>query len=209
MSSTPGDDTAAGNDSTNLDADGDVISLPNEADNVMSISATGSIGYRWDDPGNSGENRNYRAALRHLREPTTEPAFYTNYGAEAVDISAPGGNADQSAIGTDVNWQYDLVLNTIFSEENGERVADYGWKAGTNMAAPQVTAVAALVKSVNPSATPKEIRAHLESTARDLDNPTYHGEGYLNTVRAVWKEIRDDHDDDRGRHHRGGHDRDD
>ena len=208
---------AAGNDASNLDADGDVISLPNEADNVMSISATGPIGYRWDDE--NPEDENYHAALRHLRKPTYEPAFYTNYGADAVDISAPGGNADQSQIGTDSKWYYDLVLSTIFTEEDGERVPDYGWMAGTSMASPQVTAVAALVKSVNPDATPGEVRQHLEDTARDLDNPTYHGEGNLDTARAVWKEIgddrwghhgHDDHDDhDDGHGHSRGYDHDD
>ncbi|WP_264780880.1 S8 family serine peptidase [Haladaptatus sp. T7] len=198
---------AAGNDSANLDADGDVISLPNEADNVMSISATGPIGYRWDDEGSGREKRNYHAALHHLRKPTYEPAFYTNYGAEAVDISAPGGNADQDAIGTDSKWYYDLVLSTVFTESDGERVADYGWKAGTSMASPQVAAVAALVKSVNPDATPGEVREHLEATARDLDDPTYHGEGHLDTARAVWEEIGDD-DHDHGRGHGHGHDDD-
>ncbi|MFH5799201.1 S8 family peptidase [Haladaptatus sp. CMAA 1911] len=206
---------AAGNDAVNLDEDGDVISLPNEADNVLSISATGPIGFLWDDEkrkekheekrGHGGwhhDRRHYRRALRRLREPTTEPAYYTNYGAEAIDISAPGGNFDREA-SEDANAQYDMVLSTVFDwgdeDDDADMVPAYAWKAGTSMAAPQVAAVAALVKSVNPHATPAEVRAHLEATARDLHNPTYHGEGHLDTKHAVWRNIRN-------HHHRHGHD---
>ncbi|ODR79498.1 peptidase S8 [Haladaptatus sp. W1] len=217
---------AAGNDSANLDADGDVISLPNEADNVMSISATGPIGFLWDDEqrkenheekrGHGGWHHgrhHYWRALHHLRKPTYEPAFYTNYGAEAIDISAPGGNFDQDAP-EDANAQYDLVLSTVFEwgdeDDDADMVPAYGWKGGTSMASPQVAAVAALVKSVNPDATPGEVREHLEATARDLDDPTYHGEGHLDTKHAVWRRIRDhDHGHGHGDDHGHGHDDDD
>ncbi|GKZ12548.1 S8 family serine peptidase [Haladaptatus sp. T7] len=224
---------AAGNDSANLDADGDVISLPNEADNVMSISATGPIGFLWDDEqrkekheekrGHGGwhhDRHHYKRALHHLRKPTYEPAFYTNYGAEAIDISAPGGNFDQDAP-EDANAQYDLVLSTVFEwgdeDDDADMVPAYGWKGGTSMASPQVAAVAALVKSVNPDATPGEVREHLEATARDLGDPTYHGEGHLDTKHAVWRRIRDHdhghghggHGHDHGHDHGHGHDDDD
>ncbi|WP_266077850.1 S8 family peptidase [Haladaptatus caseinilyticus] len=179
---------AAGNDGVNLDTDGDVISLPNEADNVMSISATGPIGYRWNDPGNGKFIRNYHAAFNHIDQPTTTPAPYTNYGSEAIDISAPGGNYDQNA-SDDENWQYDLVLSTVFDFGDESLVPNYGWKAGTSMAAPQVSATAALVKSVNPDATPAQIRNHLEATAEDVGQPTYSGEGHLDTHAAVETKI--------------------
>ncbi len=90
-----------------------------------------------------------------------------------------------------------MVLSTVFDwgteEDDADMVPAYGWKAGTSMAAPQVVGVAALVKSVNPDATPGEVRQHLEETARYLDNPTYHGEGHLDTRRAVWERIWDHH----------------
>jgi subtilisin family serine protease len=171
------------------------ISLPNEVENYMSISATGPIGYRWGGPGNGRgqEERNYRAALKHLEEPTTDPAFYTNYGPDAVDISAPGGDADREALDTVENAKYDLVLSTTFTGEDtdGDDVPEppytptYSWKAGTSMAAPQVAGVAALVRSLRPEMTPDELRGHLEATATDLDNALYHGEGHLDTAAAV------------------------
>ncbi|WP_082837848.1 S8 family serine peptidase [Haladaptatus sp. R4] len=222
---------AAGNDSVNLDTDGDVISLPNEADNVMSISATGPIGFLWDDEKKDEDededhhghhwhhdHHHYKRALHHLRKPTWEPAYYTNYGAEAIDISAPGGNLDQDAP-EDANAQYDMVLSTVFDwgdeDDDADMVPAYGWKAGTSMATPQVVGAAALIKSVNPDATPGEVRQHLENTARDLDDPTYHGEGHLDTRRAVWRPIRshhhghghdDDHDHGHDDDHGHGHD---
>ncbi|WP_132058543.1 S8 family peptidase [Halorussus amylolyticus] len=181
---------SAGNDGVNLDDDGDVLSLPNEADNVMSVSSTGPIGYRWDDKGNGRRIRNYRAAFNKLDEETTTPAPYTNYGSEAIDISAQGGNTDSEAEGTDANWQYDMVLSTIFEwDDDDNMVPSYGWKAGTSMAAPQVAAAAALVKSVNPDATPGEIRDHLESTARDVGDSKYHGSGHLDIEAAVEQSI--------------------
>ncbi|WP_245799969.1 S8 family peptidase [Haladaptatus litoreus] len=179
---------AAGNDGINLDTDGDVISLPNEADNVMSISATGPIGYRWNDPGNGRRIRNYHAAFNHIDEPTTTPAPYTNYGEEAIDISAPGGNAIPSEPEGE-NWQYDMVLSTIFEWGDDGMVPAHGWKAGTSMAAPQVSATAALVKSVNPDATPAQLRDHLEATAEDVGQPTYSGKGHLDTRAAVETDI--------------------
>lgn len=186
---------AAGNDGANLDDDGDVISFPNEADNYMSISATGPIEYRWGGPGNGGgqEQRNYRAALNHLEEPTYEPAFYTNYGSDAVDISAPGGNADVEALDMVENAKYDLVLSTTFSgsdlDDDGTPeppfTASYGWKAGTSMASPQVAGAVALIRSLRPEMSPAEIRGHLEETATDLGTPLYHGEGHLDTSAAI------------------------
>ncbi|WP_435174755.1 S8 family serine peptidase [Halorussus sp. AFM4] len=220
---------AAGNDGVNLDADGDVISLPNEADNVLSVSATGPIGYRWDDENeeeeerapeegsgseetagseaggewgrrdDDGELEDYDDPLDDLREPTTAPATYTNYGREAVDISAPGGNyvADPPS---DANWQYDMVLSTVFEwgDNDDTMVPAYGWKAGTSMAAPQVSAAAALVKSLNPRATPGDVRRHLLDTAAELDQPTYSGGGHLDLQEAVEEDVerRDEDRDD-------------
>ncbi|WP_049900153.1 S8 family peptidase [Halococcus agarilyticus] len=166
------------------------ISLPNEADNTMSISATGPVGYRWDDKGNGKYRRNHRAALNHLEEPTTDPAFYTNYGSEAVDVSAPGGNVGSDVLATPPadrpeNWLYDLVVSTTFTVEGGVQDPGYGWKAGTSMASPQVAGVAALIASLDPDASPGEVRDRIESTAADIGESEFRGEGHLDTAAAV------------------------
>ncbi|NEU56350.1 S8 family serine peptidase [Halorussus sp. MSC15.2] len=189
---------AAGNDGANLDNDGDVLSLPNEADNVMSVSATGPIGFRWDDGASSEEDGDgeVEEPLEDLRKPTTTPASYTNFGREAIDISAPGGNSVQNPP-SDANWQYDMVLSTTVTwDDDDNMVADYGWKAGTSMAAPQVSAAAALVKSANPDAKPGQVRRHLEATAEDVDQPKYSGEGHLDLEEAVEEEIEHEDEED-------------
>lgn len=146
----------------------------------LTVSATGPIGFEWGDDG--------------LVEPPHAPAFYTNHGTNAVDLGAPGGNADLDAIGTDANWYYDFVLNTVavpeFNEETGEyKGATYGydWYAGTSMAAPQVAGAIALVKSANPTYNANQTKNALTRTAEVPDgyDKKYYGSGYLDTYTAV------------------------
>ena len=61
----------------------------------------------------------------------------------------------------------------------------YGYKSGTSMATPHVAALAALILSRNPTLTPDQVRAVIESTADDL-GPTgkdiYYGNGRINAA---------------------------
>jgi subtilisin family serine protease len=176
---------AAGNDAADLQHDKNLISLPNEGAQAVSVSATGPIGYGWDADGD-GE-------VSDFEEPPESPAFYTNFGTNAITLGAPGGDADLGAIGTGVPWFYDLVFNTVFSYEDtdgdGEpdQVPAYGWKAGTSMAAPNVAGAAALVKSANPNYNANQIEAALKRAADVPDEygKEYYGSGYLNIVNAL------------------------
>ena len=168
---------AAGNAGVDLDTDGLVVSLPTEAANVVSVSATGPIGFRWDDDGDDGDDD----PLDDLTSPPSEPAYYTNYGEQAIDVSAPGGNVDRDAMDTDRRWFYDLVFSSLPS--------GYGWLAGTSMAAPQVTAAAALVRSRYPDLDAPGVRRHLRETADGASAQQYHGDGHLDTHAAVTEEV--------------------
>ncbi|PSQ17719.1 peptidase S8 and S53 subtilisin kexin sedolisin [Halobacteriales archaeon QS_8_69_26] len=158
---------AAGNDSADLQHDGDVISLPNEAANVMSVSATSTAGF---DPLFGGEPD----------EPAETPTSYTNYGTNAVNVSAPGGDTrDDGSV-------FDWVLSTA---PPLNILLPYVYLAGTSMAAPQVAGAAALVKSENPGYNANQVRSVLERTSihpRDVpgDKP-YHGRGHLNPDGAL------------------------
>ena len=171
---------AAGNDAADLQHDKNLISLPNEGAQAVSVASTGPIGYGWGEDG--------------TESPPESPAFYTNYGTNAITLGAPGGDADLAAIDTGVNWFYDLVFNTVFSYEDTDgddepdtQVPGYGWKAGTSMAAPNVAGAAALVKSANPDYTANQVEAALKRAASVPSgyDKAYYGAGYLNILDAL------------------------
>jgi serine protease len=82
-----------------------------------------------------------------------------------VDVAAPGTNI----LSTYPNGQYKTMM-------------------GTSMAAPHVAAVAALLKSYQPSLTPDQIEAALEKSAVDLGQPGFDndfGHGRIDAVAAL------------------------
>jgi subtilisin family serine protease len=173
---------SAGNDGLDMTPEG-ILSLPTEAEGIFGVSATGPIGYLWDDTLESRED----ISLKTLEDPTSSPAFYTNYGS-AVDVSAAGGDADLEAIGKGIpGWYYDLVFSTIVQyDDNGNPVPGYGWKAGTSMSAPQVSGAYALVRSLRPDASPDEVESLIQATAEHAPGgELYHGAGHLNLRRLV------------------------
>ena len=135
--------------------------------------------------------------------PFDELAVYSNYGAFNADVAAPGGNIpDQEYSG----WEFDYLCLNTFSLENYRHYyysqdiygqptppdypdrAHYVTAAGTSMAAPKVSGVAALIYSQNPGITPTEVVRILEATAEDLGAPGYDltfGWGMVNALGAV------------------------
>jgi subtilisin family serine protease len=120
-----------------------------------------------------------------------QATWYSNNGA-ALDISAPGGDplVDLSGDG-----YVDGVLQETFCyDANTLLLLDlYGsfcnvFNAGTSMASPHVAGTAALLLGEDPSLTPDEVRALLESTARDRGptgwDPNY-GWGALDAAGAL------------------------
>lgn len=179
---------SAGNDGLNMDAvdpkRGEILSLPTEAEGVFGVSATGPIGVGWGDKKSDNEEQWLRG--NRLEQPTTEPAFYTNYGS-AVDVSAAGGNADLEAIATNPAAYNDLVYSTInTTDADGNVISGYGWKAGTSMAAPQVSGAVALVRSLNPDASVEEVEQLIRDTAsQETEGERYHGAGHLDLEALV------------------------
>jgi serine protease len=83
-------------------------------------------------------------------------ASYSNYGS-AVEVSAPGG--ENSSVGGGVLSTY----NTGYSSPGTDT---YDFRAGTSMAAPHVSGVAALLLARNITLTPSQILSKLQETAR-------------------------------------------
>ena len=102
-------------------------------------------------------------------------ASYSNYGAR-LDVVAPGGDAN--ALGTPTSYilSAGISSNTI-----------YNWKAGTSMAAPQVTGLAALLYATGMTSA-EAVRQRIKETTDDLGAPgfdTQYGNGRINAYRAL------------------------
>lgn len=185
-----GDPTAGGlcEDSLELFGESGFFTLPASVDEFLAVGATGPIGYGWGtSPGRGrgngkGSSRTEEVAPGLEIERTIqtelfpeEPAFYSNYGAGEVNVTAGGGNLDQDAVdqADQGSYFYDLVFNTGFVTDptQGQDVRldsydpTYVWKAGTSFSAPQVAGLAALLAGADPDADPTEIRAVIEETA--------------------------------------------
>jgi serine protease len=120
-------------------------------------------------------------------------AEYSNNGAN-LDITAPGGGED-APIGGDVNCRpLDPPGGNIFQMTFDGSLRRFGLPGeymGTSMAAPHVSATAALVIAtgvIGPDPSPDALEAHLKATATDLGPggpDSRYGAGRLDAARAT------------------------
>ena len=108
-------------------------------------------------------------------------AYYSNYGA-TVEISAPGGETNVASSNG--------VLSTLNTGPQGPIADTYTYYQGTSMAAPHVAGVASLLYSLNPSLTPAQVLAILQSTVTSFPagstcNTSNCGSGIVNAGAAV------------------------
>ncbi|MFJ5306343.1 S8 family peptidase [Streptomyces sp. NPDC088350] len=125
-------------------------------------------------------------------------SYFSSYGQGVIDVSAPGGDARQIP---DTPSKNGRILSTLPNNT-------YGYLQGTSMATPHVAAVAALLKSTHPYATPAQLQALLKAEADNPGCPTdpydtngdgvvdatcvggkrvngFYGFGIVNALRAV------------------------
>lgn len=95
-------------------------------------------------------------------------ASFSNYGKE-LDVMAPGESIPSTG------WH-----------ENSKNTYDYVDFRGTSASCPQVAAVAALVLSINPNLTSKEVCDIIERTARKIGNKSYSTNS--NRPNGTWNE---------------------
>ena len=171
--------SAAGNNAVDLDHSGSYIAVPAQSGSGIAVSATGPVGFAYGAT-------NFRRI-----------ASYTNYGNSAINVAAPGGDdaypgnelctLPRSVSGTVMNycWVFDMVISTVRGTTVG---GNYGWAAGTSMAAPAVSAVAALIKQANPGISLGALKTKLQRSADDegkKGNDPYYGKGFVNAAKAV------------------------
>ncbi len=176
--------SAAGNAAVDLDHSGSLIQVPAQSGSGLGVSATGPVGYGVGWPGGA---TNFR-----------RPASYTNYGNSAIWLAAPGGDfvlpgsatcsiprVPPIGFVTFPCWVFDMVASP------SGRVGGLfftGWTAGTSMAAPAVSAVAALVKQAFPGISVGDLKNVLANTADDegaAGHDPFYGRGFVNARRAV------------------------
>jgi subtilisin family serine protease len=173
--------SSSGNGGVNLN--GPIVHIPGDSPGAINTGATGIRPNPYYQPGVSYD----------------VIAFYSNYGAP-VDVSAPGGDCgeDFDCTATLPNWAEYLVLSTAVELGNAEETGiparcarraacepSYWYAAGTSMATPHVSGVAALVYAAHPGVSASQVKSVIKQTADDVGNRQLFGAGIADAAAAV------------------------
>jgi subtilisin family serine protease len=128
-------------------------------------------------------------------------AYYSITGSY-IDVVAPGGShRTRQVLSTTTTIPSSAGVSGAAASEGGESEGGeseggesatsmnaglYGWASGTSQAAPHVTGIVALMRSVNPLLTPAHVLQILQETTLPLNAPRKaQGAGLVNAPRAV------------------------
>jgi len=171
--------SAAGNEGVNLDSR--LWSVPAQSGNGMAVSALAPVGY-YSPFGSTN---------------TDLLASYSNIGVSVVNVAAPGG--DFAYTGTDnctvagitrPCYVFDGVFapGAVFQPKKGPAQNYSFWAAGTSMATPHVSGVAALIVGKYGKMSPADLRTRIQNSAVDIFKPgadPQSGNGRLDAVGAL------------------------
>jgi lantibiotic leader peptide-processing serine protease len=156
---------SAGNDGINVN--GTLAHVPGDISTVVNTSASG-----WSQLVLVGGTYQFAPGSHDVL------AFYSDYGS-AVDLTAPGGDC-----GPDPNGcfaQYLILNDYVFPDGR----LGYAFFAGTSMATPHVSAVAAMVRALHPELGPGDVRSFLKEHAEPLGDRQAFGHGMCNADLAT------------------------
>lgn len=107
-----------------------------------------------------------------------------------ITLAAPGGDGVASVTGSCTVGGLTRACNVLDLVFSTGALNAYYWSAGTSMATPHVSGVAALIVSKYGKMHPACLRACLNGGADDLGTPEhdpYYGNGRVNALRSVSK----------------------
>jgi len=146
--------------------------------------------------GNSAQNVAYYSP-QNMKETiavasTTQidtPSYFTNVG-DLLDVAAPGsglqgGTADYAPVRNILSLKSEVTSNSMIG--GGELIVgeDYVRQAGTSMAAPHVSGLAALIISQHPEFTNEEVKEVLKSSVDPLDASAFLKSGHFGRINAL------------------------
>lgn len=154
---------SAGNDDVNLN-NSNLIHLPSQLNNVISVGATGPIAQTNFD----------------------RLASYSNVGRQGVDVFAPGGEfAFRRNVLADLIMTVCSASIRLAGFEDCAEGNVYVFSAGTSQSTAHVSGEAAVIESELPgNQTPAELTACILRTADPLPNPAITANGRINVLRG-------------------------
>ncbi len=171
---------AAGNDTEDLDHNGNEFVTYCDAVHVVCVSAVGPFTPTGDQ---------------------AVPAFFTNFGRSSIAVAGPGGNSDGTVSVwpwgiDDVSWVWSLCSKTLIAgtTTTGAPItpcASGGFVLGfigTSQATPHVAGLAALLVAENGHGRPDQIKHLIEQSSDDFGQPgtdPFFGRGRIDVANAL------------------------
>ena len=136
-----------------------------DAQGVLMVSAAGNLGHNNDltnvSPASIRIPNNIAVAA--VDSSDTLPS-YSDYGRSTVDVAAPGGakpHYTSSGVLSTTHRCLDADYNNVCDVPGDVPVMGYDWIAGTSMAAPHVSGLAALIWSQNNALTHHQVKGRI------------------------------------------------